>query len=111
MSDKLTLYADIKIFNLLKIKGLYIWQEICLKRGRLEEMRPLNRKEIYDELKKLGITTTPELRFFFREYYTYYVQPKIKTCSPKELTVEIKDNQPNEGTSLGRLSPIDPFNK
>ncbi|MEN8263183.1 MAG: hypothetical protein ABFR82_06940 [Nitrospirota bacterium] len=77
--------------------------------NRLEEMIPLTRKEIYAELKKLGIKTTPELKSYLREYYTYYVQPKINTCSPEELTAGTKDNQPSEGTLLNRFSPIDPF--
>ncbi len=65
---------------------------------KVEEMIPLSRKEIYAELKKLGISTTPELKSYLREYYTYYVQPKINTYSPEELTAGIKDNQPNEST-------------
>ncbi len=77
--------------------------------NRLEEMTPLNRKEIYDELKKLGINTTPELKSCLREYYTYYVQAKINTDFPEELTAEIKDNQPDESTLLNRRSPVDPF--
>ena len=77
--------------------------------NRLEEMIPLTRKEIYAELKKLGINTTPERKSYLREYYTYYVQPKINTYSPEELTVGMKDNQHNEGTLLNRFSPIDPF--
>ena len=60
-------------------------------------MIPLTRKEIYAELKKLGITATPELKSYLREYYKYYVQLKINTYSPEELTVGIKDNQPNKG--------------
>jgi hypothetical protein len=61
-------------------------------------MIPLNRNEIYDELRKLGINTAPELKSYLREYYTYYVQSKINTYSPEELTAGIKDNQPNEST-------------
>ncbi|MEN8264326.1 MAG: hypothetical protein ABFR82_12775 [Nitrospirota bacterium] len=59
-------------------------------------MIPLTRKEIYTELKKLGINTAPELKSYLREYYKYYVQ--LNTYSPEELTVGIKDNQINEGT-------------
>ena len=77
--------------------------------NRLKEMTPLNKKEIYDELKKLGINTTPELKSCLREYYTYYVQAKINTYSPGELTAGIKDKQPNESTLFNRLSPVDPF--
>ncbi len=62
---------------------------------KVEEMIPLTRKEIYAELKKLGINTNPELKSNLREYYIYYVQPIINTSSPEELTAEIKDNQPN----------------
>ncbi len=62
------------------------------------EMESLTRKEIYAELKKLGINTTPDLKSYLMEYYTYYVQPKINTSSSEELTVGIKDNQPNQGT-------------
>ncbi len=72
-------------------------------------MIPLTRKEIYSELKKLGINTTPELKASLREYYIFYVQPKINTSSPEELTAGIKNNQPNESTLLNRLSPIDFF--
>jgi hypothetical protein len=72
-------------------------------------MRPLTRKEIYAELKKLGINTAPELKSYLREYYKYYVHPKINTFSPEELTAGMKDNQPNESTLLNRFSPIDPF--
>jgi hypothetical protein len=72
-------------------------------------MIPLTRKEIYDELKKLGIDTTAELKLCLREYYMYYVQERINTYSPKELTAGIKDNQPGETSLLNRLSPIDPF--
>ena len=43
---------------------------------QVEEMIPLTRKEIYSELKKLGINTTPELKASLREYYIYYVQTK-----------------------------------
>jgi hypothetical protein len=60
-------------------------------------MIPLTRKEIFAELKKLGITTTPELKSYLREYYKYYVQPNKNAYSPDELTIGIKDNQPKKG--------------
>jgi hypothetical protein len=60
-------------------------------------MIPLTRKEIYAELKKLGITATPELRSYLREYYKYYVQAKINSHSPEELIAGNKNNQRNKG--------------
>ena len=60
---------------------------------------PLTRKEIYAELKHLGITTTPELKSYLREYYKYYVQLKINTHSPEELIVVNKETQGNEGNN------------
>ena len=72
-------------------------------------MTQLTRKEIFAELKKLGVSTTPELTSYLREYYKYYLQQQINTYSPKELTAGMKDNQPNESSLLNRFSPIDPF--
>jgi excinuclease UvrABC helicase subunit UvrB len=72
-------------------------------------MTPLTRKEIYTELKKLGITTTPELKSYLMEYYKYYVQPDKKAYSPQKSTAEEKDNQPNMSTSRYRFSLIGPF--
>jgi hypothetical protein len=72
-------------------------------------MTPLNKKEIYDELKKLGINTAPELKSCLREYYTYSVEAKINTYSPGELTAGVKDNQPDESKLLNRPSPTNPF--
>jgi hypothetical protein len=77
--------------------------------NRLEEMIPLTRKEIYTELKKLGINTTPELKSYLREYHTYYVHPKINTSSPGKFTTGIEDNQPNQSTLHDRFSQIDSF--
>ena len=72
-------------------------------------MKALTRKEIYAELKKLGISTTPELTSYLRDYYKYYVRLKINTSSPEEFTEGIKDNQPTESTSFNRFSQIDSF--
>lgn len=36
-------------------------------------MITLTRQEIYDELMKLGIHTTPELKAYLREYYVYII--------------------------------------
>jgi hypothetical protein len=71
----------------------------------------LTRKEIYAELKKLGINTTPELKSYLREYHTYYVHSKINTSPPEKFTNRIEDNQPNKSTLLNLFSPIDPLNK
>jgi hypothetical protein len=59
-------------------------------------MTPLTRKEIFSELKKLGITSTPELKFYLMEYHNYYVQLKKNACSPDELTIGIKDKHPRK---------------
>jgi hypothetical protein len=72
-------------------------KDYAVLRKGVEEMIPLTRKEIYSELKKLGITTTPELKSYLREYYIYYVQAKINTHSPEELIVVNKDNKPKKG--------------
>ncbi len=76
---------------------------------KVEEMIPLTRKEIYAELKKLGINTTPELKSYLREYHTYYVHPKISTSSPEKFTTGIEYNQPNQSRLHNRFSQIDSF--
>lgn len=74
---------------------------------RLEKMLPLTKREIYSELKKFGINTAPEMKAYLREYYTYYVLPKTDPSSLEDLTVEIKNNKPNESTIINRVSQID----
>jgi hypothetical protein len=51
----------------------------------------LNKKEVLDELNKLGIDTTSELKTYFREYKTYFnLQHKSSNKLSKRISRRIK---------------------
>ncbi len=74
-------------------------------------MIPLTRKEIYDELKNLGINTHPELKFYLKDYYIYYVSPQINSSLQRKFNSGLKKNWPNESTLHDRFSLLDFFNR
>jgi hypothetical protein len=58
-------------------------------------MEVLNKKEVFAELKKLGINTTPELKTYFREYKTYFnLQNKSSYILSKRISRKNKKLSP-----------------
>ena len=68
-------------------------------------MAGLTKKEILDQLKKLGINSTSELKSYFREYRNYY-NLRAHSRSQQQYHGGAEGIHPKQGTLANRFARV-----
>ncbi len=69
-------------------------------------MSPLSKEEILAQLKNLGIDSTSEADFYFREYKEYVDLPDLHNFAPQAYHDEALNNYPRRGRAVNRISRV-----